>query len=212
MANVIGGGNAAIQALLYGDVHPGTQRYFESQRGEGLGSLTQTARTFVKEAVDRFGFMATERTRRLIANVRRAADWAWHGDYIRPLRTVDEMQLAAPTMIRYIMAEPTIRQMYHRQEIAGYDDHYTDTQPGVVGEEHRDYRRVMQGIVVVNEDATPDSEDQFHSDEWIDDLLEDERELEFGEQLDVLETWANVKRVMRDRLRDPTSLYNASLS
>lgn len=206
MAQLISGGNAAVQALLYGDTHPGTQRYFESQRGRGFERLTQTARDFAKDAVDRFGFMATDRAKRLIANVRRRADWAWHGDYIRPLRTVDEIQLAAPTMIRYVMAEPHVRTMFHNQQLAGYDEHYTDDAPECVGEDHREYRHVMDGIIQVDED-----EEGWHADSYLDDYLEDEHQLDFTEQLDILETWGNVQKAITKRLRDPTSLYGASL-
>lgn len=211
MAQLISGGNAAIQALLYGDTHPGTRRYFESQRGQGYERLTQTARTFAVEAAERFGFMASDRTKRLIANVRRKADWAWHGDYIRPLRTVDELQLAAPTMMRYVMAEPFARRMYHQQQLAGYDELYVDDAPGMVGEDHREYRHVMDGIIQT--DTVPDAEGHYgwHADQYLDDYLPDEHELDFTEQLDILETWAHLRSSIAQRLRDPTSLYGASL-
>lgn len=210
MAQLLYGGNAAVQALLYGDVHPGTQRFFESQRASGFSRLTQTAKAFAEEAVERFGFMATERTKRLINDVRRAATWAWHGDYIRPLRTVDEIQLAGPKMIRYIMAEPVVRKMYQQQQLAGYDEYYQDSQPEALGEEHDDYRRVMDGIVVVDEpDAAGDA--LWHADHFADEYLEDDPPLDFQQQLDVLETWACVRGAIVERLRDPTSLYGATL-
>jgi hypothetical protein len=211
MAQVIAGGNAAVQALLYGEVHPGTDRFFENQRGTSFGTLTQSAATFAREAIEKFGFMASDRTKRLIGEVRRAASWAWHGDYIRPLRTPDEIQLAAPRMIRYVMADPVVRRMYQKQTIAGYDDRYVDCEPGAIGEDHRDYRRVMDGIVVVDEHPNEDGDIGWHADTWADDLLEDEKDLEFSEQMDILETWACVRRSIAERLRDPTSIYGASL-
>lgn len=212
MAEVIYGGNAAVQALIYGDVHPGTQHFFESQRGHGLAGLTQSARRFAEEAVERFGFMASERTQRLIRDVRRTANWIWHGDYVRQLRTVDELQMAAPTMIRYIMAEPTVRSMYHAQQLAGYDEHYKDLQPHATGEQVYEYRQVMEGIVVVDEDADGNPTG-WHADSWMDDVLPDaEHEpLAFDEQLDIITTWAHTLRVIRERREDPTSTYGASL-
>lgn len=210
MAQILHGGNAAVQALLYGDVHPGTQRFFESQQASGFSRLTQTAKAFVEEALPRFGFMATERTKRLIGDVRRAASWAWQGDYIRPLRTVDELQLATPKMMRYVMAEPTVRRMYQQQQLAGYDERYVDTQPDVLGEDHDDYRRVMDGIVVVDE---PDGKGEalWHADNFADEFLDDDPALDFSQQLDILETWACVRGAIVERLRDPTSLYGATL-
>lgn len=210
MAQILHGGNAAVQALIYGDVHPGTQRFFESQRASGFSRLTQTAKAFAEEAVNRFGFMATERTKRLIGEVRRAASWAWHGDYIRPLRTVDELQLAGPKMMRYVMAEPTVRKLYQQQQLAGYDEHYEDAQPNAIGEDHDDYRRVMDGIVVVDE-PNAKGEELWHVDNYCDEFLDDDPPLDFSQQLDILETWACVRGAIAERLRDPTSLYGATL-
>lgn len=211
MAEVIYGGNAAVHALLYGDVHPGTQHFFESQRGQGLATLTASAKRFAEEAVNRFGFMATERAQRLIRDVRRTASWIWNGDYIRPLRTVEELQFASPTMIRYIMAEPTVRKMFHDQQLAGYDEHYVDLQPKAEGDAVHEYRRAMDGIVVVDEDSDGQPTG-WHADEWMDDLLPDADEpLHFDEQLDILTTWAYTLKAIRERREDPTSTYGASL-
>lgn len=212
MAEIIRGGTAAAHALLYGDVHPGTQRFFESQIGQGFNKLTETARTYINEVKDRFGYMATEQTQRILRSVRRKANWAWHGDFIRPLRTLDDMQLAPPSMIRYIMAEPTVRRMYHQQSIAGYDGDYKDAQPGIVGDRHREYREVMEGIVQVDEEPDENGDYQWHADSWSSDLDPDDRELSFKDQLDILETWAHLQRLVQKRLQDPTSLYHASLA
>lgn len=211
MAQVISGGNAAVHALLYGEVHPGTQRFFESQRGQGLRHLTETARSYVSEVANRFGYMAMEATQNAIRNVRRKASWAWHGDFIRPLRTLDDLQLAPPSMLRYIMAEPIARKMYHNQSLAGYDDDYIDLQPGKVGEDHHEYRQVMDGIVQVDETPDDDGNYHWHADQWLDETLEDESPLDFKDQLDIIETWGNLSRQISKRLKDPTSLNHASL-
>lgn len=211
MVNVISGGNAAVHALIYGDVHPGTQRFFESQRGQGLRQLTDTARSYWNEVKDRYGFMATDRTQRIIREVRRQANWAWHGDFIRPLRTVDDLQLAPPSMIRYVMAEPYARTMYHRGQLAGYDEDYTDLQPGKVGDDHHEYRLVMDGIVQIDETPDKHGDYQWHADTWFDEYMEDEQPLDFRDQLDIMETWGHLQRLIEQRLDDPTSLRHASL-
>jgi len=208
MAQILEGGRAGLHALLYGDSHPGTDQYFESQRGSAFSHLTQTAQRFVAEAADRFGFMAKESTQRIIHNVRRQASWAWHGDYIRPLLTVSDLQVAAPTMQRIVMAQPTIRRMYHRQQLAGYDGLYVDNQPGVVGDEHYDYQRVMNGIIVdtVDEDGEP----AIEWTEYLDHVQDGDRKLTFIEQLDSLNTWGAALAAVKARLKDPTSRFNAS--
>lgn len=211
MVNVISGGNAAAYALIYGDIHPGTHRFFESQRGQGLRQLTDTARSYWNDVKDRYGFMAADRTQRIIRDVRRQANWAWHGDFVRPLRTVDDMQLAPPTMIRYVMAEPYARTMYHQHQLAGYDEDYIDTQPGKVGNDHHEYRLVMDGIIQINEEPDKNGDYQWHADTWLDEYTEDEQPLDFRDQLDIMETWGHLQRLIEKRLDDPTSLRHASL-
>lgn len=209
MAQLLRGGNAAVQALLYGDVHPGTQRFFESRQESGFDRLREGARAFIQQAQEKFGFMASDATRRAIRDVRKAANWAWHGDYVRPLRSIDDLQLASPVMRRYLMAEPTIRKLYQRQQISGYDGQYEDLQPGVLGEDHRDYRRVMNEIVV--EEEPDENETNFWAHQYMDVLVDDEPPLDPDEQFTVLECWNLAKRFMLEGKRDPTSLYNATL-
>jgi hypothetical protein len=211
MAQIISGGSAAVQALLYGDVHPGTDRFFESQRGQALRHLTETARSYIGEIRDRFGYMATDRMQRAIRDVRRKATWAWHGDFIRPLRTLDDFQMAPPCMLRFIMAEPYARTMYHQQSLAGYDEDYTDLEPGRVGEDHHDYRVVMDGIVQVDEEPDENGDYHWHADTWIEDYAEDEAPMDFRDQIEVMESWGHMRRIISERLKDPTSVYHASL-
>ena len=45
------------------------------------------------------------------------------------------------------MAQPDIRSLYHKGHCDGYSDTYVDMEPGLVGEQHYDYRRVMDGVV-----------------------------------------------------------------
>lgn len=209
MAKILEGGRAALHALMYGDSHPGTTQYFESHRGQAFGSLTETAQRFMDNAVDRFGFMAQESTQRLIQDVRRTVNWAWHGDYIRPLRTVADLQMASPLMQRVVMAEPTIRQMYHRQQLAGYDGLYVDNQPGVVGHDHYDYQRVMHGILTESTDE--EGNEAFEFTEYLEHTQDGDRKLTFIDQLDCLRSWGSALAAIKARGKDPTSQYNASL-
>lgn len=77
------------------------------------------------------------------------------GDTIRILPTVGDIQQAPDRMIRFIMADTTLREMYHAGRIEGYGDRYTDVYPTLNGEHSYDYRRIMDGAVVTetNEDG-----------------------------------------------------------
>lgn len=205
MSMLLSGGNAAVQALLYGGIHPATQAYFDSQPSAERAPLLAEAKSFFNDTVQRFGFMATEATKRLVRDVRRTADWCFHGDYVRPLRSTVELQMASPIMRRYIMAEPLVRKMYHKQQLSGFDGEYADRLPQLEGEDHPDYQRVMQDHVVVN------AQDESFATHWMEDDLEDEAPLSFQEQLDIQEVWAMARDAIVRGKEDPTSLYGAVL-
>lgn len=77
---------------------------------------------------------------------------AWDGDYIKALKDVAAIQAAAPKNIRWNMAEPTYRKLYNAGQANGYGDDYVDNQPGAVGNDHIDYRRVTHGQFIEEED------------------------------------------------------------
>lgn len=207
MARVIQGGTAALQAMFYGDPHPAVSQYFESSRGQGLELLKDEARGFFSRAKESFGFLNTESARRAIRDVRRSAQWIFQGDYIRPLRTVEELQMAAPLMRRYLMVQPTIQAMFRQQRLSGYDGGYTDLLPSLYGEDHPDYQRVMQDVLVVRESPEGESLEATH---YMEDWGE-EHELSLDEQDDIQETWAIALKAIFAGKEDPTSLYGATL-
>lgn len=77
---------------------------------------------------------------------------AWEGDHIRHLRTVEDLQAAAPVNIRWNMAEPTYRALYQQGQANGYGEDYNDTQPDAIGNNHIDYKRVTHGQWIEDDD------------------------------------------------------------
>lgn len=65
-------------------------------------------------------------------------------DEIQYISKIAEFQ-HAPTMQRWIMAEPTVRQMYFDQKLDGYSDTYSTTDK-TVGMMHLDYQKVIDGV------------------------------------------------------------------
>jgi hypothetical protein len=129
----------------------------------------------------------------------------WLSNSIIPLYTIEQCQLAPPVMIPWIMANPVIRQAYHDQRIAGYDEYYTDPEPNKDGEDHYYYRRVMDGMVV------EDQVDHFVAIEWFEDLADRSDELSFIYQRNILSTWERMVEMINSGDRDPTSRFNAQL-
>ena len=191
--------------LIYGEKDPGTLNYLENQFTKFSNVLSDAGHAFFSNAKSVYdSFNSSEALRLARAAVRKVGS-LFRPDAIRSILELGDMQTAPLTMQRFIMAEPTVRQMYHEQRIDGYSDSYVDMDPGVTGENHYDYRRVMDGIV-----QTTDDGDEFVT--WyIDDLRDGDRTLDITEKVDIMNTWDIVKDLLLNGDRDPTSVWGNKL-
>jgi hypothetical protein len=202
MAQVIQAGIEGFEAMIYPDQNPMNYQFIQNQFAN-LGTIAD-------KAVNDFYQRAKESAERLYnsAAVRhakaavRAIRNVFQTDSIGYLPTLDQIQQANPRMVRYIMAEPTIRQLYQEQMCCGYGESYVDNHPGTLGKEHYDYRRVMNGVV--NEVVDPDGTTHLEHSEFVELLLDEDRELEFHEKVGVIRTWDLVKLFVAEG-KDPTS-------
>lgn len=113
------------------------------------------------------------------------------------LNTLESIQNANPLMMRYIMAEPMVRAMWQNGELYGYGDNYNNfTAPMStgVGNEDYDYRRVMDGMFVMD----PGIEDTYYREHFHEALMEGDRQLTLAEKLCVMETWDNMRAMIAD--------------
>src|SRR5690606_37864490 len=90
----------------------------------------------------------------LVKSARRKISNLFEQDVIRPLWDIVDIQQATLTMQRWIMACPDIRKLYHQQRCDGYSDSYVDVHPGMIGDKHYDYRRVMDGYAQTDDEGT----------------------------------------------------------
>lgn len=208
MVQVVFGGAQDFDALLYGERHPGTMQYLQNQVNsvmEMSRTLTDAGRQFFSTAQDLYDkFNSAEAMRLARAAVRRVGS-IFQRDEIRSIWELGQLQNAPLTMQRWIMAEPTVRRMYHEQRCDGYSDTYVDNHPGQIGRDHYDYRRVMDGILVDSE------EHDWKATVYFDDLLEGDRELTLDEKIDILSTWDVVASMMKEGSEDPTSAFGNKL-
>lgn len=103
-------------------------------------------------------------------------------DYIRALRTFEEIQQAEPTMQRWIMSHPEVKQLYLDQNVDGYSDTYVNTFGTGVAEDDYNWRRVMSGI---EQDDGVTSKVTVYED----DLYDGDSELDFYKQSEIIETY-----------------------
>lgn len=208
MATMIEGADS-FDALVYGELHPGTINFLNSQQ-QSFGvtdMLTEKAMQFrqsIESQVQRFNVSSFMRTAR--AAIRKVSN-VWRTDDIIPMSDIGQMQHAKPLMQRYIMAEPTLREMYIEQRVDGYSESYVDTDPNKVGYDHYDFRRVTNAVFT---NLGREEQSSFEAVTYYEQLRGNDRELHFEEQQDVMVTWSNLRPLLLGQ-EDPTSKYNASL-
>lgn len=206
MARVIVGGSLEFDALAYGKPHPNTLQFLQNQSRMASEMLTETGREWFSGIKQIYQHVDQSDAMRFARAVGRKVRSMWEIDEIRTLNDIGQFQHAGPNMQRWIMAEPTVRTLYHQQKCDGYSEQYHDYYPGLVGEKHYDYRRVMDGIV------TSDNPDiDWQASNYFEELLPDDMDLLHDEQLDILATWDRLKQHLIKGKEDPTSVWNAEL-
>ena len=201
---VLEGGPQMFSMLAYKEKHPSTLAFVRSQFENIGNALNEAGQQFysglqsVFEAAN--GSEAMLRARlamQKVANV-------FQPDIVRSVFELNELQSSQFVMQRWIMANPTVRGLYHGQNCDGFSETYVDRFPGQVGEDHYDYRRVMHGMV------QDDTEHDWKATFYLDELLEGDRELGFDEQIAIQDTWQVVEAYLK-RGDDPTSPFGNRL-
>lgn len=205
MINVVYGGDEAFDAIVYGQQNPANLNYFQSQLNNVSQTLTNIGQQFFSNANEIYERFNGAEALRLIKAATRATVSLFTPDKITTLHGIGQFQQAPLTMQRWVMANPEVRTMYHAQRLDGYADTYVDVQPGKIGENHYDFRRVMDGVV------TDDEEDTSFVKFYIDELEEGDAPLTHEDKVDILNTWDIVNMFLRAGKEDPTSPYNTSL-
>lgn len=135
------------------------------------------------------------------------------------LNSLIKCQTANPTMQRWIMASPFIRDKYHANEIDGYSHSYIDTYPDMKNEYHPDYQLVMNGIseysenedVVFTDHSGEDKEEYYPAYQITGYYLDDEDSISEMDQFNILSTWDIIRNLMHSQDEDPTSITGNKL-
>lgn len=194
--------------LIHPEQNPLNQQYLDYQRQQSYGMLSEIGRKFYDASLEAYNTLANSfAVKAAKAMVRRIRN-VFQADSVMSLETIEELQMAPPLMQRYIMANPVIRELHQEQRIDGYSDTYVDMYPKDKGEEHYDYRRVMNGVVKF-EGEGEDSTWTFRN--YLDELVEGDRELTAGEQADIIGVWELAELFLEAGV-DITNQYGGEVS
>ena len=205
MATIVEGDLDVFRAMSYARPATTVSHRIEHdyQRAASVGLMEHGMRMLerAREAYDRVLDNDPWRVARAALN---AVASMWGTDEIREIVEYSQLQNAKPTMQRWIMANPTIRALYHEQRCDGYQGSYVDMQPGLVGKMHDDWCTINEGVIMVD----PETQDWTASTiSWTD---MDNTELTLTEKMMILHTHEHVEAGIREG-RDVTSMWDDDL-
>jgi hypothetical protein len=208
IANVVYGGNGAFDALLYRQENPLNQLYIEAQLDRVNATLTDSGRAFMAASRELYDQLYNNEAVQLARSALRSAKSLFAPNKVIYLDELEQLQAASPLMMRWVMSQPDLRTLHHQQRCHGYGELYTtDFSPNEVGEADYNWRRVMDGVVVVD---TEDEQTGWYSRQYVEDLLPGDRTLDAFEKLDIVGTW-DIVRMAIAAGDDPSNPSGGSL-
>lgn len=203
--NILPAAHPNVMTMMnFPEISNQTREWVSQQLNNATSSINAVGQSFLNTAMASYQHLIDGSLTRGARKIARLVNGMAHPNSIIALDTIQAVQAAKPLMQRYVMACPEIRTIYHKQLCDGYSDSYVDHHPGMIGEDHYDWRRVMNGIVQTAEDGS------WKVTEYFEDLAENDRELEAIEQFAILDTFDVVKQAIAKRV-DPTDIFNSDL-
>ena len=198
-----------FNAMFFPEVSQETRSWVSQQFSDGLQALGEQGRAFVNRAVDLSRQYFTSQANSIARSLTRQITSLGDDNMIHVYDTVEQVQRANRVSQRYFMANPRLRSLYHRQLCDGYSDSYVDLEPGRIGEDHYDYRRMTEGLVV---DVQGETEDDYR---WYarmhpEDLHEGDRRLDHEER-HMLARGCELIEMCLDAKVDPSDIFGGRL-
>jgi hypothetical protein len=205
MANAIIGGNDLFSAYIHG-AESVKNRNFLSRQWDNVSNAVQTrGRAFIERTRKAFEEYDTDILDRGVRAIKRRMDNRWGDNEVCRYSSIGEFQNANVKMIRWMQANPRIRKATKGGRCNGWEGLYVDLEPELWGENHSDYQRVMNGM------NRTDEHGHTHFTTYMNACDEDNEELTFGSQIDILHSWEQLETYMDANLDDPTDKNNNAL-
>lgn len=206
------GGTDLINNFMFSAPTERDVRMFQENHNSLIQSMqnaTAGVANFYNSVANQIASIDYDRIKEFTTSIGRKLFTFWENDeHIIPLRTITDLQFPPQNMIRWLMANPVVRTKYHQNLVAGYDEKYVDLEPGLVGEDHHDFRMVMHGM------EWEDDEGDVCYTTYEDVFDEPENSVEFltmSEKLDIVDAWGLTNKYLEAMGEDPTSQYSGML-
>lgn len=220
MAVMMTGDREVFNQVVFGSPDHGLLDYINQTNQYYSNYMTDVGRQLVQDSQQLFARTATTEAMILAKAAIRAANVYLQHDAIRNILTIDELQSAPTSMVRWVMAHPELRKLHNANRIDAYGERYIDMQPdGSYGWKHDDYCTVYSGWMntVTEEIVTQDEngEDVIEVvgyDEW-EEVLEDEEEEQLLDDVEaalIIAAHGVVDYALSEG-RDPTSYYDSDI-
>lgn len=180
-----------------GHLDMNTQSWLGERSDALRATISTAASSFFNQAASLYTMISTSDAVQALRNLTVKAENVWQSNVITHLATIEQLQCAPLVMQRYIMAQPDLRQMYLNGEVTGYGDSYENLHGDGIGAKHYDWRRVMDGMVTVNDEG-------YQFTQYVEDTRDD-AELTVFEKVDILRTWSVAQTELSKGEQDPTS-------
>lgn len=194
------GATNAFDALVYGEKHPATVDYLRGQITQAADLFSGAGKAFYEKALQTFEHFNSNAAINFARNaLQKFSGSSTDIQRVLYLGGINQLQGATVLMQRWLMANPQTRERYLDQRLDGYSDTYVNIHNLDIGKTHYDYRRVMDGLMVINDDGDATFTQYF------DDLIEGDRDLTLGEKTAIVNSWdaANIFLAMGLDPTDP---------
>lgn len=196
--NTIGGGDLGFDALMYKPPTEQVMNYINTNIARATEVLGNAGSNFINHVKNTYDKFNNQSVINMGKSILYGVGSHMNDNVVMPL-TMDRLPTANHIMQQYIIAQPEVNAMLQDNMCYGFQETYYDIEPGVVGTERNDYRRVMSGVVQHDEEEDLDYMVQYTSGDD-----EDETDLDPMDKLSVLDTWDSVMQALAAGI-DPTS-------
>lgn len=145
-----------INASIHGVMSRSNLEFYRDRLESKVSRVKGFASKWMSKALDSVRDFDLDALRDGVDNLRSRYGRRWDADRILGLNTLEDVQQAKTVMRRWLMANTRARKGYYEDRLYGYDGKWNQTQGAVYGDELDDYRNVMQGAEIGDED-----EDRF---------------------------------------------------